>query len=75
MSHIDVPQPSIARSQPAPTLDGLMIISALPVVLIAGAVLVIAGGVNLSFLIPAVVCGAMVGMLTFISMRDRTRPD
>lgn len=73
MSHIDVPQPGVARSQPRPTLDSLMIISCLPVVVITGVVLIIAGGVNLSFLIPAVVCGAMVGMLMFVSLRDRTR--
>jgi hypothetical protein len=55
------------------TINGLMIASCLPVVLITGVVIAIAGGFNPSFAVPAIVCGAMVGMLTYVSMRDRGR--
>ena len=49
-----------------------MIVCCLPVVVITGIVLVLAGGVNPGFLIPAIVCGAMIGMLMFVTLRDRT---
>lgn len=55
-----------------PALNWLLIVSFLPVILVAGAVLIIAGGFNLSFFIPAVVVGAMLGMLMYISIRDRS---
>jgi ribose/xylose/arabinose/galactoside ABC-type transport system permease subunit len=59
-------------SQGKPTVDALAIASCLPVVVISAVVLIIAGNVDLSFLIPAIVCGAMIGMLMFVSIRDRT---
>jgi hypothetical protein len=49
-----------------------MILSVLPVLIIAVVVLAV-GGVGLGFLIPALVCGAMVGMLTFVTLREKTR--
>jgi hypothetical protein len=60
------------RGKPRATLDTLMIVCCLPVVVISAIVLIIAGGVELGFLIPAIVCGAMIGMLMFVSIRDRT---
>lgn len=57
-------------SQPA--VNWLLIVSFLPVILVAAAVLIIAGGFNLSFFIPAVVVGGMLGMLMYISIRDRS---
>jgi len=53
-------------------VDALMIVCCIPVVAIAGTVTLIAGGIELGFLVPAVVCGAMIGMLMFVSIRDRT---
>jgi hypothetical protein len=52
--------------------SGLMILSVLPVLIIAVVVLAV-GGVGLGFLIPALVCGAMVGMLTFVTLREKPR--
>ena len=57
--------------QPKRSITGLMIASCLPVVLVIGTVLIITGGFNASFTAPAIVVGAMVGLLTFVTMRDR----
>jgi ribose/xylose/arabinose/galactoside ABC-type transport system permease subunit len=54
-----------------PRLDWLLIMSCLPVLVVAAVVLIIAGGFNLSFFFPAVVVGVMLGMLVYISIRDR----
>ena len=51
---------------------GLMILSVLPVMIIAVALLVV-GGVGVGFLIPAMTCGAMIGMLTFVTLREKPR--
>lgn len=51
---------------------GLLILSALPVMIIALVMLAV-GGVGIAFLIPAITCGAMIGMLTFVSLRDKAR--
>ena len=71
MRHIDVGS-DVTQEQPRVTVDALMILCCIPVVLISGVVLVLAGGFNPGFFIPAVVVGAMIGMLMFISFRDRT---
>ena len=65
------------RRQPAQTSaktdnSGLMILAVLPVMIIA-VVLLAVGGVGIGFLIPALVCGAMIGMLTFVTLREKTR--
>lgn len=60
------------RGKPSASLDTLMIVCCIPPVVISAIVLTIAGGVELGFLIPAVVCGAMIGMLMFVSIRDKT---
>lgn len=73
MSHIDVRRGHVERAKARPTIDTLAILSCLPVVLISAAVLLIEGTVNLGFLIPAIVCGAMIGMLMFVTLRDGTR--
>lgn len=72
MSHIDVGHGGDRRSKTPLTVDVLMIVCCIPVVAITGIVLIIAGGIDLGFLLPAVVCGAMIGMLMFVSIRDRT---
>lgn len=61
----------VGRDPGQPALDWLLIVSCLPVIVVAAAVLIIAGGFNLSFFIPAVVVGAMLGMLMYVSIRDR----
>jgi len=48
---------------------GLGALCCLPALLIAAA-LVAAGGVRIGILVPAVMCGAMIGVLTFISVRE-----
>ena len=72
MSHIDVGHSGAERGRRGPMVDGLMLVCCFPVVVISAIVLILAGGINLSFLIPAIVTGAMIGMLMFISIRDRT---
>ena len=52
--------------------SGLMILSVLPITIIAVVSLAV-GGVGIGFLIPALVCGAMIGMLTFVSLREKAR--
>jgi hypothetical protein len=52
--------------------SGLIVLSVLPVMIIAVALLAV-GGVGVGFLIPALVCGAMIGMLTFVSLREKGR--
>jgi ribose/xylose/arabinose/galactoside ABC-type transport system permease subunit len=59
------------RDPGKPVLDWLLIVSCLPVIVVAAVVLIIAGGLNLSFFFPAVVVGAMLGMLIYVSIRDR----
>lgn len=49
-----------------------MILSVLPITIIAVVSLAV-GGVGIGFLIPALVCGAMIGMLTFVTLREKTR--
>ncbi len=53
--------------------DMLIIMSCMPVVIVVGAVLIIAGGFNPGFAVPAIVVGLMVGMLTYVTMRDRDK--
>jgi hypothetical protein len=55
-----------------PDNSGLMVLSVLPVMIVA-VVLLAVGGVGIGFLIPALVCGAMIGMLTFVSLREKAR--
>ncbi len=52
--------------------SGLMILSVLPITIIAVVMLAV-GGVGIGFAIPALACGAMIGMLTFVSLREKTR--
>jgi hypothetical protein len=52
--------------------SGLMILAVLPVMIIAVVMLAV-GGVGIGFAIPALVCGAMIGMLTFVTLREKTR--
>lgn len=54
-----------------PVLNWLLVVSCLPVILVGAVVLIIAGGFNLRFFFPAVVVGAMLGMLMYVSVRDR----
>lgn len=60
------------RDPGEPVLNWLLIVSCLPAIVVGAVVLIIAGGFNLSFFIPAVAVGAMLGMLVYISVRDRT---
>ena len=60
------------ESSAKPDNTGLMILSALPVMIIA-VVLLAVGGVGVGFLIPAITCGAMIGMLTFVTLREKPR--
>jgi hypothetical protein len=57
--------------QPRLRVGVLLIMSCVPVVVIIGTVLIIAGGFNASFAVPAIVIGVMVGLLTFVTQRDR----
>ena len=61
----------VGRASGQPALDWLLILSCLPVIVVAAAVLIIAGGFNLSFFFPALVVGVMLGMLMYVSIRDR----
>jgi hypothetical protein len=74
VSHIEMGRRKLERDAPPPGIDALMILSCVPVVAITAIVIAISGGVEVGFLIPAIVCGAMVGMLMFVSIRDRSRP-
>lgn len=60
--------------EPAAKTDntGLIALSCLPVMVIAVAMLAV-GGVGVAFLIPAITCGAMIGTLTFVTVRDKPR--
>ena len=60
------------ESSAKPDNTGLMILSLLPVMVIA-VVLLAVGGVGIAFLIPAITCGAMIGMLTFVTLREKPR--
>jgi len=60
-----------AREPGQPTVDWLLVVSCLPAVVVTAVVLIIAGGFNLSFFFPAVVVGIMLGMLMYVSIRDR----
>ena len=51
---------------------GLIILSVLPVTIIAVALMAV-GGVGVGFLIPAIACGAMIGTLTFVTLREKPR--
>lgn len=62
----------VRREPGEPLVNWLLIASFLPVVMVGAAVLIIAGGFNLSFFIPAIVVGATLGMLMYVSIRDRT---
>ncbi len=66
------PQRKPTDSSPKPDNTGLMILSVLPVMIIAVVLLAI-GGVGVGFLIPAITCGAMIGMLTFVTLREKPR--
>jgi hypothetical protein len=59
-------------SNAKPDNTGLIVLSVLPVMIIA-VVLLAVGGVGVGFLIPAITCGAMIGMLTFVSLREKPR--
>lgn len=48
---------------------GLAALCCLPTLLIA-AILLAAGGVSIGIFVPALMSGAMIGMLTFISIRE-----
>ncbi len=63
-------RPHVGSDPAQPVLNWLLIASCLPVIVVAGVVLIIAGGFNLSFFFPAVVVGATLGMLMYISIRD-----
>ena len=69
MSSINVR--SGGRNPGEPVLNWLLVGSCLPVIVVAAVVLIIAGGFNLSFFFPAIVVGGMLGMLTYVSIRDR----
>ncbi len=51
-------------------IAGRVVLSCLPMLVIVG-VLVAAGGTQAGFMIPAVVAGAVIGMLMFGSLNDR----
>jgi hypothetical protein len=63
-----VPEQTDAKTDPT----GLIVLSCLPVLVVALTVMAI-GGVSVAFLIPALTVAAMVGMLTFVSLREKTR--
>jgi multisubunit Na+/H+ antiporter MnhB subunit len=75
MSQLSTGRASVGAAKTMPTLDALVIACCLPAVLVVAAVIIIAGGFNPGFAIPAIVVGVMVGMLTYVSMRDRGRPE
>ena len=60
------------ESSAKPDNTGLIILSVLPVMIIA-VVLLAVGGVGVGFLIPALTVGAMLGMLTFVTLREKPR--
>jgi len=64
--------PGISKppEQPHPNLLGLLVLCCLPVAAIA-AVLFGAGGTSPGFLIPALTCGVVLGMLVFMAFWDR----
>lgn len=75
MSQVTMGQGNVNDAHRSSGVDRLVIASCLPVLVIVGAVLIIAGGFQAAFVVPAIVVGLMVGMLTFVSMRDRGRPE
>ncbi len=69
MARIDHPQTIRPAERPHPNLLGLLIICCLPLAAIA-VILFTAGGTSLGFLIPALTCGVMIGMLVFMYFWD-----
>jgi hypothetical protein len=60
------------RTQPKPDVSaGLVALCCLPIMIIAVGCLIV--GVGVAFLIPALTCGAMIGMLTFVTLRENPR--
>lgn len=55
--------------QAHPNLFGLLVISCIPLAAIA-AILFSAGGTGPGFLIPALTCGVVIGMLVFMAFWD-----
>lgn len=49
---------------------GLMAVCCLPMIAIA-IILIVAGGTGAGFMIPAVTSGAMIGVMLYISLRDK----
>ncbi len=66
-------QPGIAQPQPDdtrhPNLFGVLIVSCIPLAAICG-ILFAAGGTRPGFLIPAITCGVVLGMLVFMAFWD-----
>lgn len=60
------------KTQPKPDVSaGLAALACLPVAVIALGCLIV--GVGVAFLIPALTCGVMIGMLTFVTLREKPR--
>jgi sugar phosphate permease len=49
---------------------GLMAVCCLPMIAIA-VILIVAGGTGAGFMIPAITSGAMIGVMMYISLRDK----
>ena len=64
MSHIDVMQDRHV-DRPRVTVDALMIVCCLPVLVVSAIVLALSDGFKPGFFFPAVVVGAMIGMLMY----------
>lgn len=60
------------ESSVKPDNSGLMVLSVLPVTIIT-VVLLAVGGVGVAFLVPAITIAAMIGMLTFVTLREKPR--
>jgi ribose/xylose/arabinose/galactoside ABC-type transport system permease subunit len=73
VSTINARRVSVRPDPGQPVVDWLLLGSCLPALVVGAVVLILAGGFDLSFLIPAVVVGAMLGTLMYVSIRDRTR--
>jgi len=63
---------ALEQTDAKPDPSGLIVLSCLPVLVVALVVMAI-GGVSIAFLIPALTIAAMVGMLTFVTLREKTR--
>lgn len=67
-----ITQPRAVQPQvdhPRPNLFGVLVISCMPLAAIA-AILFSAGGTGAGFLIPALTCGVVIGMLVFMAFWD-----